>query len=421
MRALKHESESDGEDPTQVQTKKQKRHDLSKYVTKYAPTNTMPTIEKEEKRGVVGIANLGNTCYMNSVIQAIRHIPEWIQLNISGKINEHINASKPDCAKILHAFVDMQKSLWAGSSPSHVYPRGFYEALESVVKDTLYDQFIQRTPQDAHEFLVWLLDQFYMASQFKADFSVYNTPENYPVVRQAVDAWKQAFENQYSPLTDLFFGLYRIQIVCDRCASVFNRWETFNTWKVTPVENGSLYDAITAELQDTTIESYDCEHCKASPKERPNAVKKIRVWKLPKVLIITLKRFDYMGRKMHNVVSLENSNTYHFTEYFDADSYEKSKTIPYHITSTVDHFGSTMGGHYSAQCFSPIYKSWYRYDDEIAFKLDAPYVGPQNYLFVLRQGTYESQMPQGISPQPLGQGISPQPLGQGISPQPKEA
>jgi ubiquitin C-terminal hydrolase len=354
--------------------------------------NTFPAPEKEVKRGVVGLSNLGNTCYMNSVLQAIRHIPEWVQLYTKGTLTSHENSEKPECVEVLRAFADLQQSLWAGSSPSHVYPRGFYQTLESVVKGTLYEQFVERTPQDAHEFLVWLLDQCYMASQYEVDFSIFPVAEQYPIVREAVEFWKHSFEKQYSPLTDLFFGLYRIRMECQRCHTTFTRWETFNSMKVTPIVNKTLYEAIEEELKDETIESYACEHCKAEPANRPNAVKKIRIWKLPKVLILTLKRFDYMGNRINHTVGLENSNTYNFTKYFDTESHEKSKEIPYHITSTIDHYGHSMGGHYSAQCFSPIYKEWYKYDDESVYKLDLPYVGPQNYLFVLRQGTYESQI-----------------------------
>ncbi len=354
--------------------------------------NTFPESEKEVKRGVVGLSNLGNTCYMNSVLQAIRHIPEWIQLNTRGTLKEHENKEKPECVEVLDAFADLQKSLWAGSSPSYVYPKGFYKTLEMVVRGTMYEQFVQRTPQDAHEFLVWLLDQCYMASQYTVDFSIFPVAEKYPIVREAVEFWKHSFEKQYSPLTDLFFGLYRIRMECQRCHTSFTRWETFNSMKVTPLPSGTLYEAIQSELKDEVIESYACEHCKAEPTNRPNAVKKIRIWKLPKVLILTLKRFDYMGNRLNHVVGLENSNTYHFTNYFDDESHEKSKEMSYHITSTIDHYGHSMGGHYSAQCFSPIYKQWYKYDDETVYKLDLPYVGPQNYLFVLRQGTYESQI-----------------------------
>lgn len=359
---------------------------------------SFPERESEVRRGVVGLSNLGNTCYMNSVLQAIRHIPEWVQLNVRGTFKLHENKEKPDCGKVLDAFADLQQSLWAGSSPSYVLPRGFYETLETVVKGGMYEQFVERTPQDAHEFLVWILDQCYMASQYHVDFSIFPVSENYPIIREAIEFWKQSFEKQYSPLTDLFFGLYRIRMECQRCKTSFTRWETFNSMKVTPLSNGSLYDAIQAELKDEMIESYACEHCKADPANRPNAIKKICIWKLPKVLIITLKRFDYMGNRLNHVVRLENSNTYHFTNYFDTESHEKSKEIPYHITSTIDHYGHSMGGHYTAQCFSPIYKQWYKYDDESVYKLDLPYVGPQNYLFILRQGTYESQLPTKVHP-----------------------
>ena len=54
------------------------------------PVQSGPVVEKEEKRGVVGMANLGNTCFMNACIQNVRHILEWTIFCTNGKIKEHI-------------------------------------------------------------------------------------------------------------------------------------------------------------------------------------------------------------------------------------------------------------------------------------------------------------------------------------------
>ncbi len=341
-------------------------------------------IEREEKRGVVGMANLGNTCFMNACIQNIRHILEWTIFCTNGKIKDHISDESSSSSKILLAYSDLLKSLWAGSSPAYVNPKGFYHIVKEQVKDTLYEDFGKRTPQDAHEFLVWLLDQMYMGSQNKVHMELLEKDTlcmNY----KASNAWKQAFENAYSPLSDILFGLLRIQNTCQRCNQSFYRWETFNTLKI-GVENSHLLKNLEAEFGEEEIEDYDCENCKAVSGSRPSCKKTIKIWRLPKILILTLKRFTYdsFGRKKMENVAIDE--TLQFEPYFVDESKEISKTRNYKLFGTVDHHGYSLGGgHYTAQCYSLIYKHWYMYDDETAYNIPGPTIGPQTYLLFYRQ------------------------------------
>ena len=347
------------------------------------PVQSGPVVEKEEKRGVVGMANLGNTCFMNACIQNVRHILEWTIFCTNGKIKEHIQDESSSSSKILLAYTDLLKSLWAGSSPAYVNPKGFYHVVKHEVQDTLYEDFGKKTPQDAHEFLVWLLDQMYMGSQNKVSMDLLEkdqTSMNY----KASNAWKNAFEKTYSPLSDIIFGLLRIQNVCQRCNHAFYRWETFNTLKI-GVERMHMLENLEDEFGDEMIEDYDCEHCKAPKESRPSCKKTIKIWRLPKILILTLKRFEYenFGRKkLHNVAIDE---TIKLEKYFVDESKEVSKTRNYKLFGTIDHHGHAMGGHYTAQSYSLIYKHWYLYDDETAYNIENPMFGPHSYLLFYRQ------------------------------------
>jgi ubiquitin C-terminal hydrolase len=345
----------------------------------------MTSENNQMMRGVLGIANLGNTCYMNSAIQAFRHCPEWtIFCKKGGKLDEKIKDKETNPSKIALAYQDLIHSIWAGSGPAYVKPLGFYDQLSKVVKGTLYEDFIRRTPQDAHEFLVWLLDQMYMSTQHEVNIQIENKDSLPPMTLQAIQGWKAAFEKQYSPLTDLIFGMMRIQYHCGGCGAIHNRWETFNVLKVSlgRDENGrplSLMDCVKKELEEEYIDDYHCDGCKLKTK-----TKKIQtIWKLPRVLILTLKRFTPIGTRDNSNLNY-NGDELTFTEIFSPESVEQTKNKAYKLFATVDHHGHHMGGHYTAQCLSPVWKTWHRYDDESAFKIDSPHFGPETYIMMFR-------------------------------------
>ena len=334
--------------------------------------------EKDPKmRGIVGLANVGNTCYMNAVLQAFRHCPEWTLFCTKGRVDEHIHDKESSSSKVLYAYKDILKSLWAGTGPAYVMPRGFFEQLRQVVTGTIYEDFIRRTPQDAHEFLVWLLDQMYMATQKK----IHLTPSTNTLVGSmkhlAFEGWKDAFEKEYSPLTDLIFGMNRIQYTCSHCRAIHIRWETFNTFKITPKKNTEWLDCIKAEFTSEEIEGYDCESCKGKHK----TTKQIEIWRLPKVLMFTIRRFTPMGTKDTTSIQYDG-DTLNFSSLFAAESQEPKKN--YILFGTVDHHGSMGGGHYTAQCLNPVWNNWHLYDDDSAHSIQKPILGSNTYIMFFR-------------------------------------
>jgi ubiquitin C-terminal hydrolase len=284
----------------------------------------------------------------------------------------------------VYAYQDLIYSLWAGTGPAYVKPIGFYDQLKAIVKGTLYEEFTRRTPQDAHEFLVWLLDQMYMGTQKEMEIKI---PENHtisPMALQAIHGWKRAFEKQYSPMTDLLFGLFRIQYTCGGCKTVHTRWETFNVLKVTikKGEDGtplSLESCIQREYQDEVIDGYDCDACK----QKHTTGKKTTIWRLPKVLIVTLARFTPMGTR-DNTRLVYDGHPLTLGSTFSDESTEPSRAKEYALFATVDHHGHHMGGHYTAQCFSPVWKRWNLYDDEAAYDIETPRFGVETYIMMFR-------------------------------------
>jgi ubiquitin C-terminal hydrolase len=341
----------------------------------------------DEKKGLLGLANLGNTCFMNAVIQALRNNKEWTHFCLDDSIVPFIRAKDTPQKKILLAYIDLLKTFWNGTGPGYVQPAGFFTDLKACVRDTIYEDFAKRQPQDAHEFLVWLLDQMYMASQGEVNISIKDEERIEPMILLALKAWRSAFEKQWSPLTDLVFGLYRIQYICSACKTVHTRWETFNTLKYTlQMKDGkpmTLLECMALEFQEETIDEYDCDACSAKPensgkKVRQPASKKVHIWRLPKLLIITAKRFAQNGAKIHFPVA--DCTSAKFYDIFAKESHEPSKHHTYDMFATVDHHGSHFGGHYTCQAKMMGTGDWYHFDDDSVNAIKGVSLGNSTYL-----------------------------------------
>ncbi|XP_036452159.1 ubiquitin carboxyl-terminal hydrolase 33 [Colossoma macropomum] len=114
----------------------------------------METEEEDDlkTRGLTGLKNIGNTCYMNAALQALSNCPPLTQffLDCGGLVRTD---KKPALCK---SYQKLITDLWHKNRPSFVVPTNLFQGIKAV--NPMFRGYSQ---QDSQEFLRCLMDQLH--------------------------------------------------------------------------------------------------------------------------------------------------------------------------------------------------------------------------------------------------------------------
>lgn len=102
-------------------------------------------------RNAPGLFNQGNTCYLNSTLQCLLHIPILTQYILSTSNSDSSNTAKQ--STILHMYEKFVKEIWTNTSSKAISPRGIVQNIRRIGKNLR-----PMRQEDAHEFLRLFLD-----------------------------------------------------------------------------------------------------------------------------------------------------------------------------------------------------------------------------------------------------------------------
>ncbi|KAJ8779190.1 hypothetical protein J1605_000066 [Eschrichtius robustus] len=174
-----------------------------------------PVNEADENRphfqGVTGLRNLGNTCYMNAILQCLCSISPLVEYFLSGK---YITALQKDCSEVATAFAYVMTDMWLGDSDC-VSPEIFWSALGK-----LYPAFMKKTQQDAQEFLIYVLNELHET------LKKYHRRRAYEK-RSIPRFCRKMIANESSIITRLFEGQLNYSIICLKCENCTYKNEVF--------------------------------------------------------------------------------------------------------------------------------------------------------------------------------------------------
>ena len=107
--------------------------------------------------GRTGLKNLGNSCYMNAIIQALSFNTLLTNYFLSGDFNRDINTKNKfgSGGAVAREWFKLMYVLWSQQF-SYIVPQPFKYVVGNIQRAYLGTQ-----QQDAHEFLVFLLDSLH--------------------------------------------------------------------------------------------------------------------------------------------------------------------------------------------------------------------------------------------------------------------
>ncbi|CAL8384088.1 unnamed protein product [Arctogadus glacialis] len=326
-----------------------------------------------------GLVNFGNTCYCNSVLQALYFCRPFREKVLAYKVQPRRKESLLTCLADLFNSIATQKKK-VGVIP----PKKFISRLRK--ENELFDNYMQ---QDAHEFLNYLLNT--IADLLQEEKTPEQQAHNGKLLHNGGaggaggvggDAGGDVGgggggggssggtkEAQRTWVHEIFQGTLTNETRCLNCEAVSSKDEDFLDLSVDVEQNTSITHCLRGFSNTETLCSeykYYCEQCRS----KQEAQKRMRVKKLPMILALHLKRFKYMDQ-LHRYTKLSYRVVFPLElRLFNTSGDATNPDRMYDLVAVVVHCGSGPNrGHYIT-----IVKShgfWLLFDDDIVEKIDA--------------------------------------------------
>ena len=182
--------------------------------------------EGNSRKGLVGLSNLGNTCFMNTSLQCLSNCYELTQYFLSDKYINDINEDNPIGTKgiLAKAYGNLLKHLWYGTSDTFS-PTQFKNALGTFQK--MFTGFRQH---DTQEFLNYLLDGLHEDLNKVLKKPIINKDDEKGSDKiKSHNSWIDFLRRNQSVLVDLFYGQYKSTLKCPNpeCKNISIIFEPF--------------------------------------------------------------------------------------------------------------------------------------------------------------------------------------------------
>lgn len=330
-----------------------------------------------------GLANLGNTCYLNSAFQALRKTKPFAAYfgTEAWTAHRHPDRKGHDLAGHTAEIV----TALAAPGESVVMPQKFVRAFIELAHE-VNDDIRFGAQACAAEAVQILLDGLHMqqAREVRMDIAGEAVTADQAELIKSLESWGSFFRKEYSPLIDAFYGQTQTKLVCTGCKQCSTRYEPWSVLKVeipgaekAGAPAPTLAECVASAFATETLDDYVCDGCK----EKGTTRKMTSISRFPKHLILSLKRFTNTGAKVRARIPYDPDSI--DLAAFMAWSSIQSKPA-YRVMSTVEHLGSSRGGHYIMR--SREEDAWRIYDDgRVGVCKEGGVAGPDTYMLFLEQ------------------------------------
>ncbi|KAL3499904.1 hypothetical protein ACH5RR_038997 [Cinchona calisaya] len=333
-------------------------------LTDFGNKPSVSTLLTEQKSSIVGagLANLGNTCFLNAILQCFIHTVPLLQALLSCNHKGPCDGHSEGFCVFCNLYEHVQSSLV--STGRIVSPWKFVNNLNYFSSG--FRRFQQ---EDAHEFLQCFLDKLESCcSDFQTKDNVHSEGDN--IVKQ------------------VFGGCLISMVGCCNCGHWSDTLEPSIDFSLEIEEACDLSTALESFTKLETIEDpetkFTCENCK----QQVSVEKQLRLEQVPSVAIFHLKRFKNDGSVVEKI-----DKYVPFPLELDMQPFtglnQDEEELKYDLFAVVVHTGfSSTSGHF--YCFIRIAPDeWYRFDDSKVVRVQQEYVLLQEayILFYAKRGT----------------------------------
>ncbi|NWW83131.1 UBP42 hydrolase, partial [Climacteris rufus] len=308
---------------------------------------------RQKRRPGAGLYNLGNTCYLNVVLQCLTYTPPLANYLLSRQHSRFCHQQGFCMMCIMEDHV--RKVLY--SSATAIRPR-------AVIRDLKCEQ-CQVLPQFSFPPCRGeLLTSCLVIGEFKPDIP----GDAYEFLRCTVSAMQRAClsgssdsdlsSEETTIIHQIFGGILRFRVTCLSCEAVSDSYSVFLDILLKIKATSSLTTALEVFVTPKQIDGKKCFKC-SKCKKMVAASKRVTVHEAPRVLTVCLGRAgDGSSRKISQVVE--------YPEYLDLRPYMSDtagEPLLYSLYALVVHSGDTcLGGHFF--CYTKASNGqWYKMND----------------------------------------------------------
>lgn len=357
----------------------------------YCDMATRDPMSSKAVQGLTGLRNLGNTCFMNSILQCLSNTKELRDYCLQNQYLRDLNNNSRMRTALMSEFAKLIQLLWTSSPNESVSPSEFKTQIQRYAP-----RFVGYNQQDAQEFLRFLLDGLHSEVNrvLVRPRASTDTLDHLPDDEKSRQMWRRYQEREDSRISDLFVGQLKSSLTCSECGYCSTAFDPF--WDLSlPIPKKSygevtLMDCLRLFTKEDVLDGDEkptCCRCKA----RTRCTKKFSIQKFPKILVLHLKRFSEARIRTSKLTTFVNF------QLKDLDLREFASQscnhAVYNLYAVSNHSGTTMGGHYTAYCKNPVSSEWHSFNDSRVTPMSSSHVRSSDaYLLFYELASPSSRM-----------------------------
>ena len=335
-------------------------------IDKFNLENFLPikTIHNKSTPGLIGLLNIGATCYMNATLQCFSNIGRLRTYLLNKGFYKNLENEKDNNKILSFALAEVLKNLWEKLEQRFYAPENFKKVISE--KNQLFKGIAANDPKDL---IIFLLQTIHKEL---------NNPPNNKIINNIIPNENNLIEvfnyfvndynnNNKSIISEEFYGYTNSSTICGICNYEINNVQIINIlffpleeirkFKNNKHNNVSIIDCFEYYEKIDTYPSFHCNCCK----RECQAYSQNKIVFSPKTLIINLNR----GKGLEFNVNII------YEEYLNLKKYIYFENSPnyYELIGVICHLGSNdEGGHFIAYCKNSENCEWYKYNDQFVTK-----------------------------------------------------